>query len=125
MFRQWAQGKGVKEYKLQDRVLAALIFYVNRKGKIDKRKVQYYYGQRTFVPPSGDKSAKYHFCVRSRPVVVIPNVKQDDTQEGTGAAPGQDPTPKGGGGGGGLYGPQNCRTEQGALSAPEAPEILF
>ena len=29
------------------------------------------------------------------------------------------------GGGGGLYGPQNCRTEQGALSAPEAPEILF
>ena len=24
-----------------------------------------------------------------------------------------------------LYGPQNCRTEQGALSAPEAPEILF
>ena len=42
----------------------------------------------------------------------------------TGGAPGQDPTPKGGGGGG-LYGPQNCRTEQGALSAPEAPEILF
>ena len=32
------------------------------------------------------------------------------------------PDPKGGGG---VYGPQNCRTEQGALSAPEAPEILF
>ena len=44
----------------------------------------------------------------------------------TGAAPGQDPTPKGGGGTPPpLYGPQNCRTEQGALSAPEAPEILF
>ena len=45
----------------------------------------------------------------------------------TGGAPGQDPTPKGGGGGPPppLYGPQNCRTEQGALSAPEAPEILF
>ena len=28
-------------------------------------------------------------------------------------------------GGGGLYGPQNCRTEQCALSAPEAPDILF
>ena len=39
----------------------------------------------------------------------------------TGAAPGRDPTPEGGGGGG-LYGPQNCRTEQCALSAPE---ILF
>ena len=25
----------------------------------------------------------------------------------------------------GLYGPQNCRTEQCALSAPEAPQILF
>ena len=37
------------------------------------------------------------------------------------------PDPKGGGGGDPppLYGPQNCRTEQGALSAPEAPEILF
>ena len=36
------------------------------------------------------------------------------------------PDPKGGGGGPPpLYGPQNCRTEQGALSAPEAPEILF
>ena len=36
--------------------------------------------------------------------------------------------PQRGGGGGTpppLYGPQNCRTEQGALSAPEAPEILF
>ena len=42
----------------------------------------------------------------------------------TGADPGWDPTPKGGGGGG-LYGPQNCYTEQCALSAPEAPEILF
>ena len=28
-------------------------------------------------------------------------------------------------GGGGLYGPQNCHTEQCALSAPEALEILF
>ena len=47
---------------------------------------------------------------------------------GTGAGPGRDPTPKGGGGGGTpppLYGPQNCRTEQCALSAPEAPHILF
>ena len=46
---------------------------------------------------------------------------------GTGAGPGRDPTPKGGGGGGGgaRYGPQNCRTEQCALSAPEAPQILF
>ena len=44
--------------------------------------------------------------------------------EVTGAGPGRDPTPKGGGGGG-LYGPQNCRTEQCALSAPEAPQILF
>ena len=36
------------------------------------------------------------------------------------------PDPKGGGGTPPpLYGPQNCRTEQGALSAPEAPEILF
>ena len=34
-------------------------------------------------------------------------------------------TPPQGGGGGGLYGPQNCRTEQCAFSAPEAPEILF
>ena len=29
------------------------------------------------------------------------------------------------GGGGPLYGPHNCYTEQCALSAPEAPEILF
>ena len=44
----------------------------------------------------------------------------------TGAGPGRDPTPKGGGGDPPpLYGPQNCRTEQCALSAPEAPEILF
>ena len=35
------------------------------------------------------------------------------------------PDPKGGGGGPPLYGPQNCRTEQCALSAPEAPEMLF
>ena len=33
--------------------------------------------------------------------------------------------PQGGGGGVGLYGPQNCRTEQCALSAPKAPDILF
>ena len=42
----------------------------------------------------------------------------------TGAGPGRDPTPRGGGGVP-LYGPQNCRTEQCALSAPEAPQILF
>ena len=35
------------------------------------------------------------------------------------------PDPKGGGGGGGLYGPQNWYTEKCALSAPEAPDILF
>ena len=40
-----------------------------------------------------------------------------------GADPGRDPAP--GGGGGGLYRPQNCDTEQCALSAPEAAEILF
>ena len=40
----------------------------------------------------------------------------------TGADLGRNPTPKGGWG---LYGAQNCRTEQCALSAPEAPEILF
>ena len=40
-----------------------------------------------------------------------------------GVAPGQAPTPKGGGGG--LYGPHNGCTEQGASSAPAAPEILF
>ena len=34
--------------------------------------------------------------------------------------PGPDPKE-----GGGVYGPQNCCTEQCALSAPEAPEILF
>ena len=35
--------------------------------------------------------------------------------------------PQRGGGGGTppLFGPQNCRTEQCALSAPEAPQILF
>ena len=44
-----------------------------------------------------------------------------------GGRPWSGPDPKGGGGGTPppLYGPQNCRTEQGALSAPEAPEILF
>ena len=35
------------------------------------------------------------------------------------------PDPKGGGDPPPLYGPQNCCTEQCALSAPEAPEILF
>ena len=45
----------------------------------------------------------------------------------TGAGPSQDPAPKGGGGGAPppLYGPQKCRTEQCALSAPEVPRILF
>ena len=41
------------------------------------------------------------------------------------ALAGTRPQREGGGGGGGLYGPQNCRMEQCALSAPEAPEILF
>ena len=40
-----------------------------------------------------------------------------------GCAHGRRSDPKGGGGG--LYGPQNCCTEQCALSAPEAPQILF
>ena len=52
--------------------------------------------------------------------------KVPDLLDTTGGALGRDPTPKGGGGGPPpLYGPQNCRTEQCALSAPEAPEILF
>ena len=40
--------------------------------------------------------------------------------------PGRDPTPKRGGGNPrSLYGPQICYTEQCALSAPQAPKILF
>ena len=43
----------------------------------------------------------------------------------TGGAPGRDPIPKGVPPPPPLYRPQNCRTEQCALSAPEAPQILF
>ena len=42
----------------------------------------------------------------------------------TGAAHGQDPTPRAGGGGG-LYRPGNGCTEQWFLWVPEAPKILF